>query len=314
LEELKGIQARWSNPEDVFASALGMPRPTFHLLSGATIFTIGSCFARSIEAALQRRGLDIPMLDFSVPKTEFPYRPNGLLNRYTVPSIAQGIRWTDAIASGRSVSEASSNYFIETTTGTIDLDLVHFVPVTLARAVERREQIYHVWSKAFFADTVVITLGQNEVWRLLSRDVVWGIAPGTGDLTSWWADTHLETPGYESLLETLLGVVDLIRLRQPRTRFLLTVSPVPGTRYFNGLDALTSYWWSKSLLRSVAAAATEARPDIDYFPSFELVQAIGRSAFGDDGIHVRLDVVDQIVSRLLSTYLIDPAEETQRAD
>ena len=69
-------------------------KPPFQLAFGARIFTVGSCFARNIEEQMGMLGLDMPMLDFTVPREEHDgARAAGLLNKYTPPSICQEFEW-----------------------------------------------------------------------------------------------------------------------------------------------------------------------------------------------------------------------------
>jgi hypothetical protein len=295
--------ANWSVPEDIFASDLGMPAPSFALTPGERIFTVGSCFARNIETVLEKQGFEVPMLRFAVPPEERPGAANSILNRYTVPAIQQTFGWAERIYCGAAFEDETRPFLLETSAGTVDVDLASHVPVSKPRAWERRREMFDVWRTAFESDVVVITLGQNEPWLLESRGLIWGRVPHLRHLVPYWPETRLLQPSYEELLDSVLRTIDMVRRQRPATRFLLTVSPVPGARYFNGLDALTSYWWSKSLLRAAAAAAVERRQLVDYFPSFELVHAAGRSAWHDDGIHVKAEVIDRIVGRLVETYI-----------
>ena len=65
--------------------------PSFHLVPGQRIFTIGSCFARNVGDFLT--DFDVPTRRFSVQKSEWASRPNGLLNEYNAGTIAQRMIW-----------------------------------------------------------------------------------------------------------------------------------------------------------------------------------------------------------------------------
>jgi len=294
---------QWSLPADVFLSDLGLPAPSFKLQPGACVFTVGSCFAREIEEALHHRGFVIPMLDFGVPKEEYPFRPNGILNRYTVSTIEQTFAWAESIQRGRSFVEATEPFLLPVSSGIIDIDLAAFVPVSEERAWARREEMLAVWRRAFEADVFVMTLGQHETWRFAPRGLVWGNTPGNRECAPFWPQTRFLQLSFDELHATVLRTIERIRRFNPRASFLITVSPVPAERYFNGRDALTSYWWSKSLLRSVAAAVCEEVERTDYVPAFELFHAGGRSSWHEDGKHVRPDLAPRIIDRMLEAYL-----------
>lgn len=71
-------------------------KPGFYIDEGSSIFTIGSCFARNIELALEPMNKFIlPTRAFSAPKSEFVFTSaivrNGLLNEYTPGTMSQRI-------------------------------------------------------------------------------------------------------------------------------------------------------------------------------------------------------------------------------
>ncbi|WP_316898404.1 GSCFA domain-containing protein [Pseudodesulfovibrio indicus] len=136
--------------------------------AGAAVFTIGSCFARNIEKHLQRLGFAIPTLDFGVPKEEYPMGGgNGMLNKYTPPSIFQEISWAAGVhdRDGVVVAEDLHDLAYPCQGGYVDLQLGGFVPVGFDRLLERRQQLYDVVRSIFSCDLVVMTLGLIEAWR-----------------------------------------------------------------------------------------------------------------------------------------------------
>lgn len=60
-------------------------KPSFKLEPGASIFTIGPCFARNIEEVLLPLGFKLPTASFSVPKSEWPARQINIKARRSVP-------------------------------------------------------------------------------------------------------------------------------------------------------------------------------------------------------------------------------------
>lgn len=86
---------RFPDEEDPrFEDGLLFPalQPKFLLEAPARVFTIGSCFARNIELALlDYDDIELPTMSFTVPKSEWPNRPNGLLNQYNTGTTSQRI-------------------------------------------------------------------------------------------------------------------------------------------------------------------------------------------------------------------------------
>ncbi len=68
--------------------------PSFAIDVDQPIFTIGSCFARNIEDALESAGAQVPaksvVMDFAA---ERGLRPNSVLNKYNIPSVVQELTW-----------------------------------------------------------------------------------------------------------------------------------------------------------------------------------------------------------------------------
>ncbi len=61
--------------------------PSFKINKKNEIFTISSCFIRDIEEHLANLGYKIPMMNFSVPKTERKAPRAGIFNKFSPPAI-----------------------------------------------------------------------------------------------------------------------------------------------------------------------------------------------------------------------------------
>jgi hypothetical protein len=75
----------------------------------------------------------------------------------------------------------------------------------------------------------------------------------------------------DDVTKDLVEVVDRIRGRNPRAKFILTVSPVPLIATAEDRHVLVSTVYSKSVLRVAAEQASRSREDVAYFPSYEIV-------------------------------------------
>jgi hypothetical protein len=65
--------------------------------------------------------------------------------------------------------------------------------------------------------------------------------------------------------------IALAREKNPKMKFLLTVSPVPLTATATDQHVLPATIYSKSVLRAVAGALSQKHDFVDYFPSYELI-------------------------------------------
>ena len=64
-----------------------------------------------------------------------------------------------------------------------------------------------------------------------------------------------------------------MRAVNPKLKILLTVSPVPLTATATDQHVMVATMQSKSILRAVAGALAGDDPDVDYFPSYEIVSS-----------------------------------------
>jgi len=270
-------------------------KPKFPMhFEGSLVFTIGSCFARNIEEALQPYGVDLPTMDFTVPEAEYQYRTNGLLNEYNPGTMNQRILFA---LNGKdypteTIVPAGDLY--------VDLLLHGGEPVTFERAIARRKEIAAVYEKLSSADLVVITLGMIEVW----------FDKETGLYLNQMPPSHFAEAQPDRFEFKRLDVFDCMRLleeaclalTQAGLKILLTVSPVPLQTTFSGRDCIVANEFSKSVLR-VVAERLASRQKIDYFPSYEIVRSGGLGSFVTDHIHVKPRVVEQVTGYMLSAYL-----------
>ena len=79
-----------------------------------------------------------------------------------------------------------------------------------------------------------------------------------------------------------LTFVDRPRGINPQAKIIVTVSPVPLIATYEDRHVLVSNCYSKAALRVAAEEIVAARPDIAYFPSYEIVMANAHRNFAED--------------------------------
>jgi GSCFA family len=270
------------------------PKFSVDFSHSVSVFTIGSCFARSIEETLAPLGVDLPTMAFSVPETEWPYRPNGLLNEYTPAGICQRIT---AALSGKplpleTIVASGGSY--------ADLMLPTSADVSYDRALARREDISKIYRRLPSCDVAVITLGFVEAWfdvatqQYLNRMPPYAFATANPDRFLF---TVLNVENCMRFLEKTVMALGIARIK-----VILTVSPVPLQSTFTSDDCVTANEYSKSILRVCAQALSNAHAHVDYFPSYEIVRSAGLGAYIDDHVHVRDDVVSRVTDYMVRSY------------
>ena len=123
------------------------------------------------------------------------------------------------------------------------------------------------------AQYFVFTLGLTESWFNKGGEYEYPICPGAiaGEF-----DTSLHkfvNQDFNQVYSHLADAMILMKEVNPQLKFLLTVSPVPltATNFRNHVAVATMA--SKSVLRAVTEKLTTDHDDVDYFPSYEIINS-----------------------------------------
>ncbi|AGT08527.1 GSCFA domain-containing protein [Paracoccus aminophilus] len=276
-------------------------RPSFKIKPDQPVFTIGSCFARNIESALKNRGYSVPAFEYRLPKEELygvTQQQSGFLNKYTPQSMLQEIAFAFGDTDG-------SEYLIEVQGGWIDGQCHSNKPVSLERALARRQEVRDLYRTAIKdAGLVIITFGLIEAWWDRANQNYLNATPYPSMISA-----HQERFDFEILdpidaINCATKTVELIREHGGAdTNIMVTVSPIPLQRTFAPDDVLTANCYSKSVLRVAAEAVVNKFDRADYYPSYESISVSDPDAtWEDDMVHVKLGAVKENVERMIDIY------------
>jgi len=121
------------------------------------------------------------------------------------------------------------------------------------------------------ADVFVFTLGLTEAWVSSADGAVFPACPGTV-AGRFDPDRHVfKNFSAAEIMQDLTELIDLLREVRPGLRVVLTVSPVPLVATATGEHVLVANIYSKSVLRVAAGEVSRSRPDVSYFPAYEIV-------------------------------------------
>ena len=121
-------------------------------------------------------------------------------------------------------------------------------------------------------DVFVFTLGLTEAWRSLEDGAVFPVCPGSRGCGRFDPARHgFVNFGATEVVAHLDAFLDRLEEVNPRARVILTVSPVPLVATMEPRDVLQSTVHSKSVLRVAAGDIAARRPQVDYFPSYEII-------------------------------------------
>jgi hypothetical protein len=285
-------------------------KPKFKLSRDEAIFTIGSCFARNVEAKLVKEKIRVLLEGHGVPNERYQRFDKGTgqvaggisrgaMNKYCTHSIANEIERTVLGL------DYPNHGLIEVSDGVwYDPHASMLKPDTYEIGVDTRERIARANAEIFNATTTFITLGLTETWVDIKTGVVLNVPPAPMYLRRHQDRFAFYNADFFDSYEMLERTIKMIREKcRPDMRFIVTVSPVPLGATHTEMDVVTANTYSKSVLRSVAQTLARKYDFIDYYPSFEIVTNSPRAlAWQEDQLHVNPELVEHVVSRFVELY------------
>jgi hypothetical protein len=279
--------------------------PKFKLRREDTFFAIGSCFARGLEHCLQKNGIAV---ESAAPEFSNLQPANketsglGFTNKYNTYSILNELRWAldpnaefprDSI-----VPLTKTTWYDPHTNPTLEF-------VDLEKTLQRRAIMQTVTKRITECRGVIVTLGLAEVWRdakanvFVNRTPIPSLFKSDPDRYEFQLSTFAENWANLEATHELLT-----RYGHPDFHVIVTVSPVPLMNTFSTMDIVVANAWAKSLLRAVAQEWAMTHPNVDYFPSYEIVQNSDRAAVWEEDLrHVKGPGVHHIMNLFLRHYL-----------
>ncbi len=251
------------------------PHPQQLPLSARTL-TIGSCFSDSIGARLAADKVTTLVNPFG---TVFnPVSACRLLRA----AAGEDMDWQQHVVEARGRWQS------------LDLHATHGAesPVELLQQVQQLLRDTGVFLAT--ADVVVLTLGSAWVYRYKETDE---LISNCHKLLAEKFEKELLTP--DEVINAVAETHAYLRLRNPKLRFVLTVSPVRHAK-----DTLPLNTVSKSVLRVACHYLSELLPDVSYFPAYELLLDDLRDYrfYAEDMLHPSKVAEDYIWERFARTY------------
>jgi len=253
-------------------------RPKWQISRADQIVTFGSCFAQHIGRALRSRGYAWTDFEPAPPKfsgaacKRFNY---GLFsartgNIYTVSLLRQWVMWALGDSQVPEETWSSDGRFYDPFRPAIEPDGFESVEELL---LLRAATLDAFRAAAIQCDVFVFTLGLTESWHNIRSGHEYPMCPGTvaGEFDP--GVHQFVNHRFGDILSDLAWTIERLRAVNPRIRFLLTVSPVPLTATMSGQHVLVATQHSKSILRSVAGQLAQDNDFVDYFPSYEIINA-----------------------------------------
>ena len=279
--------------------------PKFRFSGDDKFYAIGSCFARGIENALAARQVIVESAAPEFAKLQPANRePSGLgfLNKYNTYSILNELRWAldpNAVFPRDSIVQLTRTTWYDPHTNPT-LEFVDF-----KETLERRALMQTVTKRIKDCRAVVVTLGLAEVWRDVKADVFVNRTPIPSLIKTEPDRYEFQLSSFAQNWANLEMIHRLLMMYgHSDVRIIVTVSPVPLMNTFSTMDIVVANSWAKSLLRAVSQEWAAVHSNVDYFPSYEIVQNSDcREMWEDDLRHVKGPGVQQIMDVFLRNYI-----------
>lgn len=290
--------------------------PGFRIKQTDPIFAIGSCFARALEDCLRPRGFQVESyrdedcLEFADqirkdvrhttdgPVVEIGYRE--ITNKYNVFAVLQHLRWVFE----EEVPPLTT--FLPLGDGLVQdpHSCPVFLPADAATTLRRREAMTPVLRRLRDCKLLVVTLGLTEVWFDQQTGLYLNFAPDRAAIKLDPSRFSCLATSFQENRDGLEQIYLLAKRVAPEIKMLVTVSPVALTATFRPVDVVVANTASKSTLRAVADDFVASHADVDYFPSYELVQHSNQNVVRKaDRSHVTVETSRAIIDLFARHYV-----------
>jgi hypothetical protein len=276
----------------------------FNLTVDQPIVTAGSCFAQHIARYLKESGFNFlvtepghPVLDADIARA-FNYGVFSARfgNIYTSRQLEQLFRRAyGTFVPADTVWETSSGRVVDPFRPTIQ---PNGFSTREELEADRRQHLAAVRRAFETLDVFIFTFGLTECWAAVADGAVFPLAPGVAGGTFDASRYTFLNLGVDEVVSDMKRFIAALREVNPRSKVILTVSPVPLIATAVDRHVLVSTTYSKAVLRVAAEALVQALEGVAYFPSYEIVTgnfSRGRY-FADDLRSVTESGVEHVMS------------------
>jgi hypothetical protein len=279
--------------------------PKFKVRRDDRFYAIGSCFARGLENSLVAHKITVESAapEFArLQPTNKERSGLGFTNKYNTYSMLNELRW--ALDPNAEFPQASIVQLTDTTwydphtNPTLDF-------VGLEETLERRALIQTVTKRIQNCRAVILTLGLAEVWRDVEAEVFLNCTPIPSLFKTLPDRYEFQLTSFAENWANLEAIHALLARHGHRDfHIVVTVSPVPLMNTFSTMDIVVANTWAKSLLRALAQEWANVHANVDYFPSYEIVQNSDRAAVWEADLrHVKGAGAQHVMELFVQNYL-----------
>lgn len=153
------------------------------------------------------------------------------------------------------------------------------------------------------ADVFVFTFGLTEGWISRQDGATYPACPGT--ISGVYSENKYNFVNFsvDEIIQDMSLFIDKLRKRNPKIRFILSVSPVPLVATATKNHVLTASIYSKSVLRVAAEELSKNLKNVNYFPAYEIITGpqAPQNFFENDKRNVSSIGVEFVMQTLLAS-------------
>lgn len=273
---------------------------------GDSIFTIGSCFARNIEAFL-RSYYKVPSYIHpnEVPKNILATNSNVsenkvLWHRYNVFSILNSIKWSlepEKYSDCLRLMLVNGNSYVDPYAGCRDI-------LPQSNAKQMVQWIDGVFNSIRQCRLIIITLGLSEVWQDLETGLVLNCSPLKEMWEAYPGRFKNRLASFSETIEELEEINNILKRNCLRDfNIIVSVSPIPLSATFQDVDIAVANTASKAILRAAAEEWTNRHENVHYFPSYEIILgSASEVVWTEDFRHPTINAIRHVMSIFLNNF------------
>lgn len=274
---------------------------TFSFDDTQAVFTMGSCFARRLENALNKKEINVPML-LGMLKNKDIFSNSTSFNKYNTYSMLYELEWAldkYPYESTQSIVELGENRYS-------DLQSVsaNFNTAPLDEILKRKEKVFELTRKVLDSQVIALTLGLNEVWYDCETERYLNLTPDIKFASKHPKRFELRILGIEENISNLEKIYALLTDLHPGFNMIITVSPVPLLTTFSKHDIIIANMLSKSVLVATAHEFIRRHSNINYFPSYEIAMLSAKERMWEEDLrHISEEGAAFIIDTFLAHYI-----------
>ena len=279
-------------------------KPKFEINRLQKIATAGSCFAQHIMNELKKNNFTVLDLEPAPPglpdqlHTKYGYSMYSARygNIYSARQLNQLAKECLGYHQPKGYIWRKNGKFFDGLRPSIEPDGLDNKQQVIEHRQFHIEQVREMFKSL---DIFIFTLGLTESWIHRASGTVFPIAPGTQAGRFNPRKHKFYNANFKQIkndMNQFLSITNEIRGGKP-FKMLLTVSPVPLTATASDTHVLVATMQSKALLRSAAAELCSRNLNIDYFPSYEIVNnpRLNSLSFADNLRTIRPEIVATVM-------------------